>query len=212
MIYIIFVIILVGVTAALYQVYDVNHNINVGNEKKLSRADKARLAELSAKAKTSSNEHSEAEFDQAAAAVFGPGITRKMALTAFNDEEEGRYAIPLLRRREKLVYNGDVKVKHLSFWVTKLPKFDVRGLLITLVIINCFLAQLLGGMSIYTIHYKFSASALLWINEPFYLMIIIYVLIFMTFCISRFDMYMNDIYQIGKLSRHVKSSEGGVSV
>lgn len=209
---IVFFIIFVGVTIALYQVYEVNYNINFGNEKKLSQANNIRLAELSAKAKASTQTPARSDFDQAAASVFGPKLDREMALAAFSEEKQSTYAIPLLRRKERLVYNGDIKVRHLPFWKTKLPSVDVRGLLIILVIINCFLAQLLGGMSIYTINYKFSMPSLLWLNDPFILMLVICALIFMTYVISKLDMYMNDIYQIGKLSKNRMMSVGEAGV
>ena len=41
LIYIVFFMIFMGVTVALYQVYEIHYNINVGNDKKLSKADKS---------------------------------------------------------------------------------------------------------------------------------------------------------------------------
>ena len=76
---------------------------------------------------------------------------------------------------------------------------DVRGFLMTLIILNCFLIQLLGAMSIYTLNYEVSSSLLIWLNNPLVVALVIYTLIFITYVISKFDMYMHDLYQLGKL-------------
>lgn len=204
---IIFIMIFVGVTVALYQVYNVNYNINFGNEDKLSAADQQRLEELSAKAASvSSQSAAELGFDHAVKRIFGDQFARQMAKTAFSEEKASTYAIPLLRRRERLVYNGYINVRHLPFWKTRLPQWDVRGLMLTLVIVNCLIAQFLGAMSIYTILYEIATPALFWLNEPLILALLIYALIAITYVISILDMYMNDLYQIGKLARQTSAT------
>ncbi|GAA0687260.1 hypothetical protein ACK8HJ_11010 [Vreelandella titanicae] len=207
LIYIVFFMIFVGVTVALYQVYEIHYNINVGNDKKLSKADKNRLKTLSDQAKTTQQNHAWADFDQVAANALGPEFNRDIALAAFSEEEAGSYAIPLLRRKKRLSFNGvregaernRIKVRHLPFWKTTLPNVNIRAALITLVIVNCFLVQLLAAMTVYTISYPISIPFLAWLNEPLIVMLVIYAFIFMSLLVSKFDRYMHDLYQLGKL-------------
>lgn len=210
LIYIIFIVIFVGVTGALYQVYETHYNINVGNDKKLSNTDKSRLKELSAKANAAAQTNAHSAFDHAVSNALGPGFDHGTALTAFTQAEEGSYAIPLLRRQARLNINGDngdVTVRHLPFWKTTLPNINIRAALITLVIVNCFLVQLLGAMSIYTLNYPVSLPWLVWLNEPLLVMLLIYALIFISFIFAKLDRYMHDLYQLGKLFRHEAVSE-----
>lgn len=197
--FLIFFMIFVGVTTALYQVYETHYSINAGNQKRLSDTDKNYLKELSEKAKVTTQPSVYSDFGQMIDNIFGPQFDRKVALKAFTEKEESTYVIPLLRRKARLSYNGNVKVRHLPFWRTRLPSVDVRGMLITLVIVNCFLIQLLGAMSIYTVHYEVSMPLLVWLNDPLIVMLSIYALILLTYVISRLDMYMHDIYQLGRL-------------
>ena len=207
LIYIVFLMIFVGVTAALYQVYEIHYNINVGNDKKLSKADKSRLKVLSDQAKTAQQNHAWADFDQVAANALGPEFNRDIALVAFSEGEAGNYAIPLLRRKRRLSFNGDpdgaershIKVRHLPFWKTTLPHINIRAALITLVIVNCFMVQLLAAMTVYTISYPILIPFLAWLNEPLSVMLVIYAFIFMSLLVSKFDRYMHDLYQLGKL-------------
>lgn len=206
LIYIVFFMIFVGVTAALYQVYEIHYNINVGNDKKLSKADKSHLQALSDQAKTATQTHARPDFDQAAANALSPNLDRDIALKAFAEEEKGVYAIPLLRRKARLCFNGDssanvnsVKVRHLLFWKTTLPRTNIRAALITLVILNCFLVQLLAAMSVYTLGYPVSTPWLAWLNDPMAVMLLIYAFIFASLLITKFDRYMHDLYQLGKL-------------
>lgn len=207
LIYIVFLMIFVGVTVALYQVYEIHYNINVGNDKKLSKADKSRLKTLSDQAKTAQQNHAWADFDQVAANALGPEFDRDIALVAFAEEEAGSYAIPLLRRKKRLRFNGvkegaernRITVRHLPFWKTTLPHINIRAALITLVIVNCFLVQLLAAMTVYTISYPISTPLLVWLNDPWVVMLVIYAFIFMSLLVSKFDRYMHDLYQLGKL-------------
>lgn len=197
----IYFMIFIGVTAALYQVYEVNYNINFANDLKLSSGDKERLSELSHKALLAKQAGGSADFDQAVAQTFGPQMDHHMALLAFTEEKAGTYAIPLLRRRGQLDVSGELRVRQLPFWKTRLPTWDVRVLMILLVIVNSMLAQFLGGMSIYTLLYPFSSATFTWLNEPSVLMLLTFVLIAISHGIFRLDMYLHDLYQIGKLSR-----------
>ena len=80
-----------------------------------------------------------------------------------------------------------------------LPHINIRAALIALVIVNCFLVQLLAAMTVYTISYTISTPLLAWLNEPLIVMLVIYAFIFMTFLISTLDRYMHDLYQLGEL-------------
>ncbi|MBS3669722.1 hypothetical protein KGA68_17490 [Halomonas boliviensis] len=210
LIYFVFFMIFVGVTVALYQVYDIHYNINIGNDKKLSKADKSRLKVLSEQAKTAQQNHAWADFEQSAANVFGPEFNRDIALAAFSEEEAGSYAIPLLRRKKRLSFNGVregaesncIKVHHLPFWKTTLPRTNIRAALIILVILNCFLVQLLAAMSVYTLGYPVSTPWLAWLNDPMAVMLLIYAFIFASLLITKFDRYMHDLYQLGKLFKN----------
>lgn len=210
LIYVVFFMIFVGVTFALYQVYEIHYNINVGNDKKLSKANKDRLKALAHQANAANQPSARAEFDQAASEMLGPEIDRDIVLQAFAAEEQGAYAIPLLRRKARLSFNvgrGDadisrIKVRHSPFWKTTLPNTNVRAALITLVIFNCFLVQLLAAMTVYTISYPISTPLLAWLNEPLIVMLLIYALIFITLLILKFDRYMHDLYQLGKLFKN----------
>lgn len=214
LVYIVFLMILVGVTAALYQVYETHYNINFGNEKNLSKAEQGRLKELSHKAKNALNIKEYSDFDQAVADYLGAHFDRQVALAAFSEEKNGAGSA-VLRRKARLnfkasqenINRSDIRVHHAPFLETKLPTLNIRGLLLTLVIANCFLAQLLGAISIYTINYGFSVDYLVWFNEPIIVMLLIYALIFITYGISKFDMYMHDLYQISSLVRHDAADE-----
>ncbi|MGP9550831.1 MULTISPECIES: hypothetical protein [unclassified Halomonas] len=207
LVFVIFLMIFVGVTFALYQVYETHFNINFGNEKKLSSTDFSHLNELSDSAQTATLTSEWSGFDQAVTNILGPGFSRDIVREAFATEKESTYAIPLVRRKNRLalgsdrgdVSSGHVSVRHLPCLKTNLPKVDARGLLITLIIFNCFLVQLLGAMSIYTLGYAVSMPLLVWLNEPLIVMLVIYALIFMTYVIAKLDMYMHDLYQLGKL-------------
>lgn len=205
--FMLFFTIFVGVTIALYQVYETNFNINFGNDKKLSAADQRCLKKLSKRAKSLTDTSSYSNFDEMVNKIFGPKFDSNIVLAAFANESEGAYAIPLLRRKDRLRFNGakndihrgDVTVRHLPFWKTLLPSVDARGFWVTLIILNCFLIQLLGAMSIYTLNYEISSSFLIWLNDPLVVVLVIYTLIFITYVISKFDLYMHDLYQLSKL-------------
>ena len=196
----IYFMIFVGVTIALYQVYEVNYNINFANDLKLSSANKEHLSELAQKAGVARQTNDVSAFNQAVARILGPELDPELALRAFSEEKQSTYAIPLVRRRERLDFNREISVRHLPFWKTRLPTWDTRVLMISLVIVNSMLAQFLGGMSIYTLLYPFSAT-FAWLNEPVILMLLTFVLIVISHGIFRFDMYLHDLYQIGKLTR-----------
>ena len=76
LVFVIFLMIFVGVTFALYQVYETHFNINFGNEKKLSSTDFSHLNELSDSAQTATLTSEWSGFDQAVTNILGPGFSR----------------------------------------------------------------------------------------------------------------------------------------
>ncbi|MBE0462169.1 MAG: hypothetical protein ACTIDY_01150 [Halomonadaceae bacterium] len=190
----IYLMIFVGVTAALYQVYEVNYNINFANDLKLSGAEKAHLDELAQKAEGAKAGGDASAFNQAVARIFGPNLDPHLVLRAFSEEKLSTYAIPLVRRRKRLEKGREASLRHL-------PRHNIRVLMISLVIVNSMLAQFLGGMSIFTLLYPATSPAFTWLNSPAILMLLTFVLIAASHGISRFDMYRHDLYQIGELMR-----------
>ncbi|WP_106375887.1 hypothetical protein [Vreelandella songnenensis] len=189
----IYLMIFVGVTVALYQVYEVNYNINFANDLKLSDADKAHLSELAQKAEVAKRGDASA-FNQAVARIFGSELDPHIVLRAFSEEKLSTYAIPLVRRRKRLENGREASLCHL-------PRRNIRVLMISLVIVNSMLAQFLGGMSIFTLLYPATSPAFTWLNSPAILMLLTFLLIAVSHGISRFDMYRHDLYQIGELMR-----------
>lgn len=201
-------------TAALYQVYETHYRINFGNDKKLSDEDKSLLTTLSDDACLTLKTDDWSTFDQSISRLLGTAIPRDIARMAFAQEQKSTYTIPLLRSRQRLMFKSDkanTLVRHVPGLITKLPTLNVRGLLITLIIINCFLVQLLGAMSIYTLNYEVSMPALVWLNDPFAVMVVIYAFIFTSYVMARLDMYLHDLYQLGKLVRHRATDESGLN-
>lgn len=196
----IFVMIYAGVTLALYQVYDIHYNLNFDDEEIKSRAESELLKDLSSKAKQYEESGATSGFIQTVKDVFGRGLDYRIVLAAFAEEKKYAYAEPLLRRKGKVVSNGEIKILHLPFWKTSPPKKDIRGILLPLIILNSLLVLGLGGLSVYTIAYKVSIDSLWWFNDELILMLIIYTLVLINHLVSKFDIYMHDLYQIGKLS------------
>nr|WP_297462085.1 hypothetical protein [uncultured Halomonas sp.] len=194
-----FFMIFVGVTISVLQIYNFHYNLNFGVKEKRSHAEEKSLNELTIKAKETSETGSSPGFIQAAKDVFGRDFDHRIVLAAFSGENREIYAEPLLRRKNNIVCNGKIKILHLPFWKTNPPKKDIRGLLLKIVFINCLLALFFGGLSVYTIAYEASAGYFSWFNNELILMLLIYALVLLTYVVSKFDIYMHDIYMIGKL-------------
>ncbi|MCS2608097.1 hypothetical protein [Halomonas dongshanensis] len=197
----IYVMIFVGVTVTLYQLYEVNYAINFGNKKKLSPEDAAHYDRLAAEA-ARSDDGEGSGFAQAVREIFGADMNPRLVRSALA-ENEGDTARALLRRKHRITLDQGVCVRHLPFWSSRPPRWDVRGLLIALVIINSLFGQFLGGMSIYTLLYPITMSGFTWLNDPLALMIAIFALVPLTYAIARLDLYLNDLYRIGRLTRDV---------
>ncbi|GAB2800672.1 hypothetical protein GCM10027040_30360 [Halomonas shantousis] len=196
----IFFMIFVGVTISIYQVYDIHYNLNFDDEEKTPHVEDRELNDLSLKAKEYSETGKPHGFIQAVQNIFGDGFNHRTLLHVFSEEKEHVYAKPLLRRKKNIVCDGRIKVRHLPFLQTSPPTKDIRGGLLVIVVANCLLALFFGGMSVYTTAYEVSVGYLSWFNNEFILMLLILLLVSVTYFISKFDMYMHDIYQIGKLN------------
>lgn len=199
----IFFMIFVGVTVALYQVYDVHYNLNFDDEEQRPRALSKELEILSEKANEYAETGSSPGFIQAVNRIFGHGFDHRIVLAALTGDRRQKYAEPLLRRKKNIVLNGCLKILHLPFWKTSPPSKDLRGVLITFIIANSLLALFWGAMSVYTVSYEVSVSQLSWLNDELVLMILIYLSILLTYAASKLELYMHDIYQVGKLNRIV---------
>ncbi|SFH27513.1 hypothetical protein [Modicisalibacter xianhensis] len=202
----IYVLIYAGVTLALYQVYDIHYNLNFDDEDTRSRTENEELEALSREAKAYEETGESAGFVQAAHRIFGRSFDYRIALVAFREGTQKTYAEPLLRRKRHVVSDGGLKVRHLASWTTRPPGNDIRGVLLPVIIVNCLLVLFLGGLSVYTIAYEVPMEALQWANDEFILMVIIGVLLLMNFAISKFDIYMHDLYQLGKLSERLRTT------
>lgn len=197
----IFFMIFVGVTISVYQIYDFHYNLNFGVKGKRPRGDNKDLRDLSLMAKESSETGASPSFIQAVENVFGCGLDHRIILTAFSEGKEEIYAEPLLRRKSNIVCNGKIQILHLPFWKTNPPTKEIRGLLLKIVLINCLLALFFGGLSVYTIAYEIPTDFLSWVNNELILMLAIFLLVLLTYVASKFDIYMHDIYMIGKLNK-----------
>lgn len=201
----IFFMITVGVTISVYQIYEFHYNINFGIKEK--KASTNALSDLSIKAKKYSETGISADFIQAAKDVFGRDFDHRVVLAAFSGEKKHIYAEPLLRRKNNIVCNGKIKILHLPFWKTNPPTKDIRSVLLKIVFINCLLALFFGGLSVYTEAYEISTDSLSWVNNEFILMLAVFLLVLITHVVSKFDIYMHDIYVIGRLNKAVSSSK-----
>lgn len=202
----IFFLIYAGVSIAVYQLYDIYHSQNFADEEKRARAGKQELEDLALKAKTYRETGASAGFVQGVNAFFGSGFDPRVALAAFSPSDELPNVEPLLRRKNNIICNGKIRIRHAFGLKTRPPTKDTRGMAIAVIIINCLLALFLGGLSVYSIGYDVPAA---WMNDEATLMVLIYALILFTHLIAKLDNYMNDLYQIGKLNRHFPSQPLG---
>ncbi|MFD2438239.1 hypothetical protein [Modicisalibacter luteus] len=96
----IFFMIFVGVTIALYQVYDVHYNLNFDDEEQRPRALSKELEILSEKANEYAETGSSPGFIQAVNRIFGNGFDYRIVLAALTGDRRQKYAEPLLRRKK----------------------------------------------------------------------------------------------------------------
>ncbi|MCP1327540.1 hypothetical protein [Halomonas sp. 707D4] len=202
----IYVLIFVGVTATLYQLYAVNYAINFDNHKRLSRDQAERLETLKHAGAEYRASGERAPFEQVVRSTLGEQVETALVREALEHDDEQAIKA-LLRRRPRLRFGERVTVRHPLLGETRLPRRDWRSLFIGLVILNSLIAQFLGGMSIYTLLYRVETPSLAWLNEPSILMVLIFLLIPLTHAIGRLDFYMNDLYQVGRLERETAAVE-----
>ncbi|QEM81934.1 hypothetical protein [Halomonas binhaiensis] len=195
----IMLLIYVGVCISLYQFYDVYCRQNMSDEEKRTDYEKQEFKELSLKARQYADTGAEAGFLSAAKRIFGSNLDYRIVLAALSRDPQTVSVETLIRRKRHIVTNGEVKIRHVFSWVTKPPVKDTRGLMLALVVAFSILVLFLGGWSVYTIGYEVSVPSLTWLNNNALIMSLIYMLILMTYVISRLDGYLHDIYRIGQL-------------
>lgn len=197
-------LIYVGVCLSIYQVYDIYCNPNVlEDEENTPSNENAALNDLSLQAKEYAETGRLSGFIQTVKKAFGEDIDYRVALAAFTGGNGLTEAEALLRRKNNVVLNGRIKIRHLSLFTTHPPTIDIRGPLLSTIVINMLIVLFIAGLSVLTTAYEFSIDSLSWTNNELILMLMIYFLIAFTHALSKFDRYMNDIYKIGKLNRHL---------
>ncbi len=199
----IFFLIYAGVSFAVYQLYDIYHHQNFGDEEKRAREGTASLEALSQRAKEYRETGSSAGLVEGVRAFFGGELDPRVALAAFSRGEGLPNVEPLLRRKHRLVCNEKIRIRHPFGITTNPPARNTRGLALSAIIINCLLALFLGGLSVYSIGYDVPAA---WMHDESILMLLIYALILFTHLIAKADVYMNDLYLIGKLNRYFRAT------
>lgn len=192
-------LIFLGVAIAIYQVYDIYYDQNFGDDER--RFESTGNGTNTAGGKTSIPIRS-TRLVQRQEALIDSDIDQRIVQAAMADGDTAALVEPLRRRKQRLVCNGRIQIRHLPFWKTGLPRKDIRLALLIAVLVNCLLVLFLGGLSLYTIAYEVPGQAFAWMNHESVLMVLIYALLLLTHFISRFDRYMHDLYQIGKLNRY----------
>ncbi|ALM53232.1 hypothetical protein [Halomonas huangheensis] len=202
---VVYLLIFVGVTLALYQFYAIYDYQNFGDDEQRDESASAPLRELLASAREYSRTGEDEAFLKALRQVFGDSLDRRIAEAAFCGNPPALRPEPLVRRRHRIRLNGSIRIEALPGWITRPPQVDIRGFLLMLISANCLLVLFLGGLSIYTLGYQIQVPTLAWTNQAWILMVLIYLLIAVTWLVSRFDLYMHDLYQIGQLNRHLSA-------
>ncbi|MDH4573825.1 hypothetical protein [Salinicola acroporae] len=197
-----FFLIFLGVAVSVYQVYDIYYAQNFeDDERQASR--ETPLGQLSRHAERYAATGESQRLLDTASRFFGAHLNPHLVLSAAKLPNAPRYLGALLRRRRRILANGQPRVRHFLAWKTDLPRKDSRPLLLSLVLVNCLVVMFLGGLSLYTVVYRVSLDSLAWANSDWILMLLIYLVIVMTHGISRLDGYLHDLYLIGALNRTV---------
>ncbi len=206
------VMIYAGVAIAIYQLYDIycNQSQSIEEEDDKTHAVRKSLKRLAVKAEQYRSGESSG-FSQAVKDIYGPDIDPRLVLAAFASEQPQSTAEALLRRKHKVVANGRIKIQQLPFWKTNPPTLDIRGALLTVIIANSLGVLFLGGLGVYTMAYEVSIASLAWANSSVVLVMLIYALIVLTHLLAKFDSYMHDIHQIGKLNERLAGKEQPIS-
>ncbi|WP_110686600.1 hypothetical protein [Salinicola aestuarinus] len=174
----------IGVAIAVYQVYDIYYEQNVGDEER-ERAE--------------TNEAGWQGGAPAIAALREANVDPRVLEAVTAREDAARFLQPLRRRRQRLVFEDRLKVRHLPFWTSSLPRRDLRLTLLSVVLVNCLLVLFLGGLSLYTVAYQVPGDTFAWMNSEVVLMGLIYALVALTHGVAWLDRYLHDLYKIGQL-------------
>lgn len=202
-------LIYLGVLIAIYQIYRLYSEQIVGEHEDRSSDAHPDLQALSTQARELARSGDATGFHQGVARVFGRDFDTRLAQAAFGEDCEGIHARALLRRRNRIVCDGTLRIRHLPGWQTRPPGKDPRGLLLAVTIVNCLLAIFLGGLSVFTIGYEVAAGPLAWMNNEVVLMLLIYALVGVIHLVARLDGYLHDLYQIGRLDRYCRTRPAG---
>ncbi|MFG6138054.1 hypothetical protein [Halomonas sp. B23F22_10] len=203
MIYVAFFLIFVGVTFALHQVYSVHYAINFEDEEERPERVNQALTTLCAAAEECRDGRPSAGFEQAVARIFGGGVDPRLVLAALAPGRRKAFAEPLLRRRGRIDTRGELTVAHLPGWKTRPPRRYRRGPMLVLVMACSLMALFWGGMSIFTAAYPVAVPALAWANNLAVLTSLVYASALLAFAVSKLDLYLHDLQQIGRLHRRL---------
>ncbi|WP_251976595.1 hypothetical protein [Salinicola avicenniae] len=179
-------LIFAGVAFAVYQVYDIYYSQNFGD------------AEKRAESSSASGESASAHENH-----LRQLLGEQLASAAMNDPALSANPEPLVRRRRTILLAGanEVRIRYLPFWTGKPVSRDYRQPLLIVVLCNCLLAMFLGGLSLYTMTYRVPGEAFAWMNDETVILAILAVVVFATHVLSKLDLFLHDIYQIGQLNR-----------
>ncbi|WP_192035345.1 hypothetical protein [Halomonas sp. YLGW01] len=214
----VYFLIYAGVSMAVYQLYDIYHHQNFGDEERRSRAGKDAIEDLAHQARAYEATGDATDFLRGVKAFFGDAFDPRVALAAFSRSSDSLSdnsrtdtakdqalpnVEPLLRRKHRIHCNAGIRIRHPLGVTTAPPTRDIRGALLSLIIINCLLALFLGGLSVYSIGYDVPA---VWMQDESILMLAIYGLILITHLIAKLDLYLHDLHQIGRLTPHLPAA------
>lgn len=200
------VLIYAGVSLSVYQLYDIYCSQSLEDEVDPLDAEQG-LRTLSLEAQQYAATGSSSGFIQAVKNSFGDDFDHRVVLAALSGEKGSASAQALLRRKDSIVSNGKIRIQHFRLCKTNPPTRDMRGALLLVVSISALLVMFLGGLSVYTVAYEISIDSLSWANSAFVIMLLVYALIAITHLMAKFDRYMHDLYQIGKLNNRMPVSQ-----
>lgn len=171
--------IFVGVAFAVYQVYDIYYAQNFQDDETLAQ------------------EGGEGAFTKLKALFPAPVVA-----AAMEDEALSRNPQPLLRRRESVVLasNGKLRIRYPG-WTGRPVARNWRQPLLVVVLIDCLLAMFLGGLSLYTVAYEVPGETFAWMNDHLVVLLLLVLILLLTHVAARLDVYLHDIYRIGRLNR-----------
>ncbi|GHC38012.1 hypothetical protein [Aidingimonas halophila] len=198
--YLVFFMIYAGITISIYQVYQAHYNQNFGDYDKRRDGKSQECRELCLKARQYEETGDASGFIQSVERIFGDNFDHRVALASVA-EGGGEISLEsLLRRKHNIVFDDKIRLVHMPGWKTDPPSKDIRGVMLSVIVTNCLLAIFLGGLSVYTVGYEVTLDFLAWTNDELVLMFVIYSLILVNYLVYRLDIYMYDIYQVGKLN------------